>query len=1197
MRLSFFLLFSLIISYGQAQTLDPDMLYQIKSQNNLVISTKGNLNNNASLYLEEPSNKDDSQLWQIIKLDNGFYNIKNPQSNRSLDNKNITVGGGNNVIQWDSDFGNRNQQWELIQTGTGGYIIRHRGDDMEISYENEDAVGQKIYQYPNAAKAWQIVPTSIEAKTVYDKLKSDKDWENEKIFAINKEEGHVTFYPYPSVAELQKDSTYSKPWISPKSSFIQSLNGDWYFNWVKQPSERPKDFFKESYDVTGWDKITVPSNWEMKGYGTPIYTNFTYPFRNNPPLIQSQDGYTNETEPNPVGSYKREFSLPKDWDDKEIFLHFDGVYSGMYVWINGEKVGYTQGSNNDAEFNITKYVRPGKNSIAAEVYRWTDGSYIEDQDMFRLSGIHRDVYLYATPKLAIRDFQINSKINDDLSQADFSVDVKLENFGSKKAKNFILKGSLLDENGNKLAEFQKELEKIKDSSQVKFTKTIENPELWSAENPTLYSLVLSLENADGQELLAVSSKYGFRKIEIKDKRVFINNKQVFFKGVNRHDTHPQYGKAVPVSSMLKDVTMMKQNNINTIRTSHYPNSPKMYAMFDYYGLYVMDEADLENHGNMGISNDPSWIPAFNDRIRRVIQRDRNHPSVIFWSLGNEGGNGGNFDKMYELAKKMDSRPVHYQGKNDAADIDSHMYPSIKDMASFDQRETDKPYFLCEYDHAMGNAMGNIQEYWDYIEEDSNRMIGGCIWDWVDQGLNKPGQPEDHYFYGGDFGDTPNDGDFCANGIITSDRQPTAKLEEVKKVYQYIEVIPKDLDNKEINVENKYDFWNLDRFNLHWVLQKDGKSVEEGTISSLELAPDAKESIKIPFKTTIDEQHEYFLNVYFKLKEKTTWAEKGHILASEQMQLTDRKEVSMLDLKDLDKITVKNDQSSSDSAKLYISGKNFSSVFDAEKGKFISIKYNGEELLKPGEGLSFNWFRSISNDKYTDTNFYETEEKTTSFNYEKGKEGKSVILELKKQIVIEKPEDSVQLSYTISYEVFSNGSIDVQAVFEKPKDEPLIRRLGLRMTLAEDFQNVEWYGRGPIENYSDRKNAAFVGLYNQSVDEMAGEEYINSQSEGNREDIRWVNLTNTNGNGLKITSKDTLSFSAMHYTDETLWETRHDFELQDKSSPYTFLSLDRIQQGLGNASCGPLPLEKYMIPENVPLEFSFRMEPYRKMEDE
>ena len=1186
-KLSIFFLFLSISILGVAQELSEDRYYRIKSKEGLVLSTKNNDHNDALIWLDKENKESKDQLWQITAIGNGLYNIRNSYSKKSLDNRGILNGSGNQIIQWDTEPFNNNQQWKIQQTGTGAYIITHKKSQMALDFQQNEDENFGVYQKTNSAQTWEIIPTEIAAEVSNKKKRGEHEWENETIFAINKEEGHVTFFPYPNSAALKKDVFFNKPWLTPNSDYYKSLNGDWKFNWVTSPEDRPKDFYKENFDISKWETIEVPSNWEMKGYGTPIYTNITYPFKNNPPFIQSQKGYTNEHKPNPVGSYRREFSLPNNWDGKEVFIHLDGVYSGMFLWINGNKIGYSQGSNNDAEFNITKFLKAGKNTLAVQVFRWTDGSYIEDQDMFRLSGIHRDVYLYATPKLSVRDFIISADFkNEDLSKVDFSVNSIIKNFDSKSIKNTSLQIQLFDPAGKEVTKIQQKLDKIKsETEQEILLKTeINNPELWSAEIPHLYNVLISLEQ-DGKEIFATSNKYGFRKIEVKDNRVFINNKQIFFKGVNRHDTHPTLGKAIPVSSMIQDITMMKQNNINTIRTSHYPNSQKMYALLDYYGLYTMDEADLENHGNGNISNNPSWIPAFNDRIKRAIQRDRNHASVIFWSLGNEGGNGDNFDEMYALAKKMDPvRPIHYQGKNEAADIDSHMYPSLSFMEKFDKNGTQKPYFLCEYGHAMGNAIGNLQEYWDYIEDDSNRMIGGCIWDWVDQGLTKQTEDQNNYYFGGDFGDTPNDNDFCLNGIVTSDRKPTAKLEEVKKVYQYIKISAEDLANGQLKIKNTYDFLNLNKFEIKWEVLEDGIPTENGLLDPVALNADEECVIEFPFKRNYPKNHEYLLNVYFQLKNEQTWAKAGHQLASAQFSLTDKVAISAVDVKVLPKISVKEKDSD-----LLISGKNFSSVFNIKDGMLRSLKYDEKEMIYAEEGLAFNWYRSVNNDKYTDQNYYQTSEKVNSIKYEVSPDRKSVSIQLEKEVSIAYPEKPVQFNYAINYSIYSNGVVDVAAEFMKPENQPIIRRLGLRLSLDESLENVSYYGKGPFENYSDRKTAAYLRAYEATVNDFENaEHYAKAQSMGNREEVRWLSLSDKNGNGVKIESKDVLSFTALHHTDETLWNTRHDFELKDNASPQTFLSLDRIQQGLGNASCGPLPLEQYLIPENKTLSYSFRI---------
>lgn len=616
---------------AQSQEINAEVLYKIVSPSGLVIDNKLSDQNGDGFVLSKNNGNSKGQLWKITRLKNGYYTIANPFARQSMDNGNIHTGEGSELMQWESSNSNGNQQWTIHVTGTGAYTIIQRTSNMSLAYNGEDAVGSKIFQLPNSSQVWRLVETSVKPpKEVI--VRGKTEWENELIFGVNKEPGHNTYIPYPSIESLKADKTFEKPWETPNSDYYLSLNGNWKFNCVKQPSERPVNFYKTNYDVSAWKEIPVPSNWEMHGYGTPIYTNITYPFKNNPPLIQPQKGYTNEIEVNPVGSYRREFTIPAGWDGKEIILHFNGVYSGIYVWINGEKVGYSQGANNDAEFNITKYAKTGTNTIATEIYRFTDASYIEDQDMFRLSGIHRDVYVYATPKVHVRDYFLKSAFNgNDFSSAMFKAELSVRNYGNRTAKAETAEVLLLDPSGKEVAALSQPIAQLKGSEELKYDlqAKVNKPLLWSAETPHLYTAIVSLKDSEGKITEAMSSKFGFRKIEIKNKRVYINNKAVFFKDVNRHDIHPQYSKAVPKESMIEDILLMKNHNINMVRTSHYPNDPKMYAMYDYYGLYVMDEADLENHGNGSMSDKPSWIPAFVDRIERVIERDKNHPSVIF----------------------------------------------------------------------------------------------------------------------------------------------------------------------------------------------------------------------------------------------------------------------------------------------------------------------------------------------------------------------------------------------------------------------------------------------------------------------------------------------------------------------------------------------------------------------------------------
>ena len=1171
--------------YGQE--IKENILYKIVSPSGLVLDNKESASNMSSIYLAKDLKNNKGQLWRIVPYQD-YYVLYNPFTLKSLDIVD-TQGDKHPLNIWDYSRANENQHWKVTKAENNRYIIQHRNSDRIISFKDGEEAGTEIYTLSGAVTSWQLRATS--AKLPPENVRGKTEWENELIFAVNKEPGHNTYIPFPSTESLKADKYFDKPWEMPSSVYYQSLNGNWKFNWVKKPSERPVDFYKINYDVSSWKEIPVPSNWEMLGYGTPIYTNVNYPFKNSPPLILPQKGFTNEVDVNPVGSYRRKFTVPADWNEKEIFLHFDGVYSGVYVWINGQKVGYSEGSNNDAEFNISKYVKPGENTISAEVYRWTDGSYIEDQDMFRLSGIHRDVYLFATPKVHVRDYYTESDFNgDDYSSALFKIDASVKNNGNKASGINKVDVALLDPSGKTVATLTQDVNSIKSNDeQVCHLQTkVNKPQLWSAEKPNLYSVIVSMKDAQGNVTEVLSSKFGFRKIEIKNKRVYINNEQVFFKGTNRHDIHPKYGKAVPVETMMQDILLMKQHNINTIRTSHYPNSSKMYAMYDYYGLYVMDEADLENHGNQGISDMKSWIPAFVDRITRVIQRDKNHPSVIFWSLGNEGGGGDNFGEMYKKAKALDpSRPIHYEGNSGFADIDSHMYPDIPRMSNFDQHQTDRPYFLCEYVHSMGNAPGNIAEYWDYIENKSQRMIGACVWDWVDQGINKNGEPANKYYFGGDFGDKPNDLDFCCNGLTTPDRRVTSKLLEIKKVYQYIKFRAIALGTGKVEIENRYDFTNLNEFDITWEVLKDGLKVESGTMGALNLTPNQKAVVTVPYKTNVDAESEYFLNMHFSLKAATLWAAKGYTVASEQFALNNRPQTKTLDLISLGQLGIK-----AEGEDLIVNGSNFKTTFNTETGIITSLQYGNKELIHNKQGLGLNWYRSVGNDKFADQTYYQPVYDKPMFAYKLDESGKfvTVVTDLKATIVTK--EKTVTIPYFVKYIIYSDGAIDVSAEFTKPSNGDIIRRLGLQMVLPQGFENIKWYGRGPEENYWDRKQSAFVGLYETTVKGMEKEHYVRAQSTGNREDVRWFTITDNNNSGLKITSKNHLCFSALHFTDKDAWLALHDFNLENFHKPEVYLNIDCIQQGLGNATCGPLPLEQYMIPANAPVSYSFRIEPIK-----
>ncbi|MDO6435179.1 glycoside hydrolase family 2 TIM barrel-domain containing protein [Flavitalea sp. BT771] len=1022
-----------------------------------------------------------------------------------------------------------------------------------------------------------------------------QDWENEQVFGINKEATHVDYTPYATMAQALKDEASLSP-------YYLTMDGQWKFNWVKQPSERPLDFFNTRFDDSKWPAIPVPSNMEMQGYGTPVYTNITYPFTADPPRVMGKvpTDWTLHKEPNPVGSYRRYFDLPAGWKEKETFLHFDGVQSAFYCWINGQKVGYSENSMSPAEFDITPYLRPGRNLIAVEVYKFSDGSYLEDQDMFRFSGIFRSVYLYAAPKLHIRDFFLQSHLSDDLSSAVLSIRADVKNDGLQKSAASLLEVGVYGPDGRWLSDKMpnaKEITTVNAGSERSclLTISVDRPSLWSAEDPALYKVVLHLKDGKGKTLEWLSADFGFRKIEIRDSRLYVNHRPVLLKGVNRHEVHPQYGKTVPPATMIRDIRLMKQYNINTVRTCHYPDDPLWYKLCDQYGLYVIDEANLETHG-MGdrLTKDPAWKAAYVDRETRLVERDKNHPSVIIWSMGNESWAGENFVAGRSAILQLDkSRPIHYEGYNEIADIESCMYPSIKTLIAEGEKTSSKPFFMCEYAHAMGNAVGNLKEYWDVIGT-HDRLIGGCIWEWVDQGVNKriPGDTTGRTFfaYGGDFGDLPNDGAFSIKGLVTSDRQVKPELEEVKKVYQYIKVVPEDPLHGTLNITNTYGFTSLDKFTLHWTLARDGEIVESGTMPPLDLAPGRSAKITVPFhKPEIFPGAEYWLRVEFQLSEDAAWAQQGHIVAWEQVAVPftvpPKPALAVADLPDLH--TTQNDK------ELAVHSQSFDCSFDKTTGTISSLVYARRPVItRASDGPMFNLYRArLDNDR--------TEERGPAIEWMKAGYD-SLVYTLKsfrvdtagsKSLIVTTVTDArtrsgFSVDVTMQYTVYGNGYIDVLARFAPRKSDLDIPRLGIRMALHHRLEKVQWYGRGPHENYADRKESAAFGEYSRTVTGML-EPYERPQGMANREDVRWVRVTDEEEEGIRIVAHGKMNFTALHFTDQDLWQAPHLYQLHPREE--TILSLDYRQLGIGNASCGPTPLPQYYIPD-APAEISFTMQP-------
>jgi len=1028
------------------------------------------------------------------------------------------------------------------------------------------------------------------------------DWENPQVVGLNKEAPHATALPYPDLRSAKAGGRDTTP-------FFKLLNGDWKFHWVGKPSDRPLDFFRTDFDDAGWPTIPVPSCWEMFGYGIPIYTNVAYPFPADPPHIPHDY--------NPVGSYRTEFEIPAGWDGRQVFINFGGVYSAFYLWVNGQKVGYSEESKTPAEFNISPFLHPGRNLLAVEVYRWSDGSYLEDQDMFRFSGIFRDVFLFAPPSVFIRDFFAWSDLDDAYRDATLHMTAKVRNLAERPTSGLRLEAHLFDPAGAPVAGGRLAagilwpLPPGKETT-LTFQASVKNPAKWTAETPNLYRLVLVLKDKAGRTLEATGSNFGFREVEVRQAQLLINGRPVKLKGVNRHEHDPDFGRALPYERMVQDITLLKQHNINTVRTSHYPNDVRWYDLCDRYGIYLVDEANIESHG-MGygpktLGQPPEWKAAHLDRVTRMVERDKNHPSVIIWSLGNEAGAGDNFRAAAQAARALDpTRPLHYERMNEVADLDSTMYPSVEELAEEGRKKSDKPFFVCEYAHAMGNACGNLKEYWEVIES-SPRLIGACIWDWVDQGLRKTtdeppgpdGRPRWFYAYGGDFDDVPNDGNFCCNGLVPPDRQVTPKLLEVKKVYQNIAVEPVDLAAGKILVRNKFSFTNLREFAASWSVAEEGRTIRRGDMGRLDIAPGAVKVVALPIGQMARRPGaEYFLEVSFRLDRDTLYARKGFELAWEQMALPtqaapaaradDRRDLPALKLEEM-------------GDRVLVQGADFQAVFSRKQGALAGLSYGRRTVLE-GQGLAangprLNLFRApTDNDvwlakKWTDSGLSQLHSLVQKFEV-RVKDVWTVEVEA---VVDHIGFKGLGVRHTCLYTLSADAGILLDNTFSPLGSLPPLYRLGLKMTISRDLENMTWFGRGPGESYPDRKSSCRLGLWSGLVTEQFVD-YLRPQENGNKEDVRWASWADASGEGLKVVGLNRLSVTASHFTAEDLDGSRHKIRQPKRfvrlsPRPDIILCLDQAQMGLGGASCGPPPLARYTLNLTEPVRFRFLLRPCR-----
>ena len=1042
---------------------------------------------------------------------------------------------------------------------------------------------------------------------------SDQWVENEKIFADRKEDAHATFIPYASTEAMTRDRNYRLPWLTPERAEYMSLNGKWKFHYTpdwKQGKPGEADFYADNADVRAWDDINVPLNWEMAGYDVPVYNNVGYPFHNNPPYIKAFD---DNFDKNPVGSYRRTFSMPEGWArNRRVVLHFDGACSAIVVWVNGKYAGFSEGANTDAEFDVTSLVRSGENNVSVRVYRWSDGSYLEGQDMWHLGGIHRDVYLVSTPTTFVADHYITSSLNGDYRSGSMSVALKMkmsDAFGEKTSKT--VEVELLDADDNRVASASAtENFTPKDAGKERLVNLrldgLSGLTPWSPEHPYLYTVVVR-QKSGGKEEMVFSTKYGFRKVEQRGNLIYVNGKREYFKGVNTQDIHPLLGHAIDVATMLRDVELMKQANVNTVRTSHYPRQPKMYAMFDYYGLYCMDEADVECHNNKSLSDNPSWRDAYVDRTERMVMRDRNHPSVIFWSLGNESGGGSNFQATYDRVKELlpgRDAFVHYEGFNHGekySDFGSDMYPRVEQVVEHRDGLNGKPYFICEYAHAMGQAVGNLQEYWDVIDG-SMGITGGCIWDWVDQGLYdtrriKAHQPlvdpstKLHYYTSGydytklNHGDRGFQGDFMSNGVITPGREWTAKLTEVKYVYRYVDFVA--FRDHRAELRNKYAFTNLsDQFYLHYAVLRDGKEVESGDTQLPSCPAGVTTYASVPYTTEVKPDAEYVVTLSLRLKDDASWAKRGYAVAEQQFLLDADKERGCVSVADptfvlkqrapLPAVAGKGKLKVKGNA---VSGDNFCIAF-AGDGTIAEWQYGGKQIVMPEAGPDFNGFRRIANDNVS---LGATGGVAENDNKEEGaltgqktlvkaprKEGKNVVVETS----VSNGKDTHYITYTI----YPDATVDMRVAFNNSSDDT--RRIGIAMQFAPGMEQVEYYAKGPWSNYIDRQRGSLLGNYTTTVDGMF-EEQSAPQTMGDRQGLRSLTLS---GNGLKLNVKTEgeVAFSLSHIDDQqfnydVFYGGKHPYDLTRR--PQVFAHFDYWQRGISNHSCGgDSCLPQYMSPK-------------------
>jgi beta-galactosidase len=1065
--------------------------------------------------------------------------------------------------------------------------------------------------------------------------------ENEQVISEHKEDAHASFTTFSSIENRELNT--------PK--FKQILDGLWKFNWVRSPKDRPTTFMNPSEDISSWDEIKVPANWEVEGYGIPIYVNHQYEFADYKAPISTEMEFVGGIYPknpgkvpheyNPVGSYRRNFNIDKDWNGKEIFLHIGAMKSGGFVWINGEYVGYSQGSKLPSEFNITKSAKPGKNTVAIQIFRWTDGSYLECQDFWRISGIERSVFIYAQPKVRIKDFEVVSTLDKGYENGVFSLEIELKNHLDKR-QEVKVSYKIMDDS-KLIAESEKKLN-VKENglNKIMFETLVANVKQWSAEHPNLYTLVIEVWDKKGKLIETTAREIGFRSVEIKNGLLLVNGQRITLKGVNTQETDPETGHVMSEEMILKDIQLWKENNINAVRLSHYPRGHRFYELCDLNGIYVVDEANIESHGmyygDHSLAKKKNWEKAHVDRMLRMVKRDKNHPSVIIWSMGNEAGNGTNFYAGYNAIKANDKskRPVQYERPYkdyDGSEYDMDwntdiivpQYPSTKDFEDIGKSKTDRPYIPSEYAHSMGNSTGNFQDYWDIIELYDN-LQGGFIWDWVDQSIWKTNEKGERYYaYGGDYGvNMPSDNTFLNNGIVAPDRTPHPALFEVKKAHEFINFKEKGINSHNelrILVENLYDFTDLNQFDIVAKIKADGKVLKTIEIETIEVETHTGKLIRLNLEDVDYQKNtEYFVEISAKTKNAWGVLPKGFEVAHEQIKLNSKYIVETIASNNGEDLKLKKSDDF-----IIVSNKIVKVVFSKKEGRLISYIFKGKELLKDGKGPKPNFWRAITDNDAGSRMYSRNIEWKKASLFSKVISLSANIIEknlVELKVIYDLP--GVETQFYSDYKINGNGIVHIENLLEKTNYKADIPRIGMRMQLPKKYNNMTYFGRGPWENYQDRNVAAFVDLYESNVKDQYYP-YVRPQENGYKTAVRWVALSDDNGNGLLVVSgnhKTNLGISALHmlnedfdtaegldYGDETkvaleyridgipvINKNKHTTDIKEQD--LVQLNIDLTQRGVaGNDSWGSRPEEKYLIKGDIEHAYSYFLIPFEKGEKE